>query len=166
MEQYLYSKNFIKHYFDNNIHYYLKYIDDNNNNIIYLQNYGYNLYFKKNFNLEITSQPNEAFLIIKDNKYYVKILEHKYLDRYSNKNSLKTGITNIQLYDMELNNENTKFKIELSYSINNYVNNKLNSDNLEYINIKKILDKVNIYIFNNENDDYYDDIFNWITNIE
>jgi hypothetical protein len=159
MEPYLYTKNFTKHYLDNN--YYLKYID-NNLTIIYLNKNSFHIYFKKNYNLDITLQPNEAFIILKNNKLYCKIIENKYLDRYSNKTPLKTGSMNIELYNLELNCSDTKFDIELSYCVNNYVYHKLNSDNLEYINIKQILNRLKINTFYGENKNCNNDIFNWI----
>ena len=165
MEQYLYNKNFTKCYIDNNPNeYYLIDIDENNNTIIYLKNTTYSLYLKKIFNLDINEQPDEAFLIINNYKYYLKLIEKKYLDKKSNKTSLKTGSMNKELYNQELNNnnDNHKFNIELAYCINNYIDSKLNSDDLEYKNIKKILSQLNINIFNGENENYYDTIYKWL----
>ena len=170
MEQYLYTKNFTKHYLDNI--YYLKYID-NNLTIIYLSKNSFHIYFKKIYNLDITLQEKELLSeIIKvvnevhgvalqeEDKLDLKnvnkrLIENKDLDRYSNKTALKTGSMNIELYNLELNcSDHTKFDIELSYCVNNYVYNKLNSYNLEYINIKQILNRLNINTFNGENQNY------------
>jgi len=166
MEQYLYTKNFTKHYIDNNNNnnnhnYYLEY-KDINITIVYINKNSYSTYLKKIYNIDITVNPDEVFLVIKNNNLCCKIIEHKYLNRYLNKNPLKTGATNIQLYDMDFNNDDKKIRIELSYSINNYVNSKLNSDNPENINIKKILNRLNINTFNNENQNYNTNIYNWI----
>ena len=164
MEQYLYTRNFTKKSLDNNNYYYLEY-KDNIVTIIYINKATYGLYLQKMYNINIIEKPDEAFIIIKNGNIYCKLIEKKFLDRYSNKNPLKTGATNIQLYDMELNNGDNgenKFRIKLSYSINNYVDSKLNSDNPENINIKKILNKLNINTFNSEDDNYYNNIFNWI----
>jgi len=162
MEQNLYTKNFTKQNLNNNHgEYYLEY-KDNNITIIYLNENSYSTYLKKMYNLDVTKNPDEAFLVIKNNNLNCKIIENKYLDRYSNKNSLKTGSTNIELYNLDLNAGNTKFEIELAYCINNYVDYKLNSDNPEYINIKKILNRLNINTFNGENENYNTCIFNWV----
>lgn len=164
MEQYLNNKNFTKQYFDDNSNYYLKHIDENNNTVIYLKNNSYQKYLKNMYNLEITEQPDEAFLIIKNNKYCFKLIEHKYINRYSDKTPLKTGSTNKELYDIDLNNDNHKFDIELSYGINNYIDSRLNSDDIEFKNIKKILSRLNINLFNRENENYYDILYDWISN--
>ena len=164
MEQYLNNKNFTKQYFDDNSNYYLKHCDENNNTVIYLKNNAYKTYLKSMYNLEITEQPDEAFLIINNNKHCIKLIEHKYLNRYSDKTPLKTGSTNKELYDIDLNNDTDKFNIELSYSINNYINYRLNSDDIEFRNIKKILSQLNINLFNSENENYCDTLYEWICN--
>jgi hypothetical protein len=59
--------------------YYYEYNDKiNNKKIIYLTQNGFKTYFKKNFNINnIYRKPDEAFIIIHNDEYHIKILEKK-----------------------------------------------------------------------------------------
>ena len=79
IENKLLENNYTKKILNNNKYgYYFEYNNSVNNlNVIYLKQTGFKLYFSKIFNINVYRQPDEAFLVKKDNIIYLKILEKK-----------------------------------------------------------------------------------------
>ena len=57
-----------------------------------------------------------------------------------------------------------KIKIKISYSfcVSEFLEKKLESQEIKYVNLKKINDKHNIKIFYGNRTDYFEKIFEWI----
>jgi hypothetical protein len=126
------------------------------------------MYFKKNFNIDTYKEPDEGYLIIKDNKYNLKILEKKNQNvAGSVDEKLKTGDFIKQEYELMINNNynNIKFNVSFAFCVSKYLQDKLTSNKPKYININKIMKKQNIEIFYGDDDNYFEKIYEWIINI-
>jgi hypothetical protein len=142
--------------------YYYQY-NKNDMTITYLTQSGFKLYCKKIYNIDVYKQPDEAFIISHDNKLYLKILEKKNQNvDGSVEDKLKTGLFNIKEYIKILNN---KFITSYAFCISQFLQDKFESNNIKYNNMKDILNEDNIKIFYGCNSDYFDKILNWINDI-
>ena len=149
--------------------YYFEYID-NNIKIIYLTQSGFVSYFAKEFNIDpkyLYRRPDEAFLILYNNQYYLKILEKKNQNcDGSVEDKLKTGLFNKKEYDEILQTQSTyKFIISYAFCISKFLQNKFESNQFKYNNIFKIMNDDDIKLFYGEDENYFDILFNWINKI-
>jgi len=151
------------------------YFTCNNNNakIIYLTQTGFKLYFKKKFNIDVYKHPDEAFLIISKNKYYIKILEKKNQNvNGSVEDKLKTGKFNKKEYEKIFEKCITnlklshKFDISYAFCISKFLQNKFMSNLPKYEIIKEIMTEDDIQIFYGEDENYFDKLFEWIHNYD
>jgi len=141
--------------------YYL-YKNIDNNKIIYLLQNGLKLYVKKMFNIELFRCPDEAYIIEKDGKYIIKILEKKAQNvEGSVETKLWSGPSLKREYEIIMG-EN--FSIEYAFCLSNFLKENINSDTKKYKTLKQILEESNINIFFGEDDDYFDKIYAWINN--
>jgi len=170
IENKLIDNNFIKVIMNpkNKYGYYYELVNENNK-IIYLTQSGFKLYFKNIFNINIHKHPDEAFIIITDNEYKIKILEKKNQNQDGSvEEKLKTGDFNKREYDKMINLQNTNtnitFIIEYAFCISKFLQNKFESNNIKYNIIKEIMLEDNINIFYGEDNNYLDEIYNWIIN--
>lgn len=168
IEPYLINKKYNKKILNNKnkYNYYYELIE-NGVTIIYFKKSGFKKYFEDIFNIKnIYREPDEAFLIIKNNSYYVKILEKKNQNRDGSIiEKLKTGRFNIKEYELMLNTGEIKFNINYTFCVNKYLENELCKQTEKYINFNKILKEDNINIFYGDNDDYFEKIYKWIITI-
>jgi hypothetical protein len=103
-----------------------------NNNIIYLTQSGLKLYIKLKFNINIYKHPDEAFIIFKNNNYYLKILEKKNQNvDGSVEDKLKTGKFNSREYEKMLNNTKYNFIISYAFCINKFLQEKFESNQIK-----------------------------------
>jgi hypothetical protein len=146
--------------------YYYKYEDiEKKQQIIYFTKSGFKMYFREHFDISTYKEPDEAFLIIKDGKYHLKILEKKNQNvSGSVEEKLKTGDFIRQEYELMLNDSNkkNKFQVSFAFCVSKYLQDKLTSNTPKYINMNKIMKKQNIEIFFGDNSDYHDKLYNWI----
>lgn len=148
--------------------YYYEFNDiDNKRKIIYFTKKGFKMYFRENFDTCTYKEPDEAYLIIKDNKYHLKILEKKNQNvEGSVEEKLKTGNFVKQEYELMLNdnNKNIIFAVSFAFCLSKFLQNKLISNIPKYININKIMKKENIKLFYGDDNDYFEQLYNWIIN--
>ena len=170
-EKYLYDKGFTKKKMNKNKNgYYLELLgkpDDNFHSIIYMKQSGFKTYINKNIDktISIYRNPDEAYLIkLKNNKYHLKIIEKKNQNvDGSVEDKLKTGSFNREEYILMF--ENFKdITIDYSFCVSEFLEKKLESDEIKYINIKKINEKHNIKTFYGNNSNYFDKLYEWINN--
>jgi hypothetical protein len=141
----------------------------NDMEITYVTKRGFSCLMQKEFLLDkknLYKEPDEAFIILRNNKYYLKIIEKKY-QRVPG--SAEDKIKNaIYIRDIEYKkNLNNKFtEVDLSYCVNKYLYKKLNCDKKKYIDLKEYLELNRVTIFCGDSKDYLKNIFNkYITNI-
>jgi hypothetical protein len=144
--------------------------DNINNNIIYFTKScknSFKLYFEKEFKIITYRQPDEAYLIKQDNNYILKILEKKNQNvEGSVEDKLKTGAFNRREYELMVNiHENIKFTVIYSFCVSKFLQDKLESDNQKYKNIKKIMEEDRIGLLYGDNDDYIDKLCEWINKL-
>jgi hypothetical protein len=145
--------------------YYYQYIKDNIN-IIYLKKNSFKLYFQKEFNIITYRQPDEAYLIKNDNKYILKILEKKNQNvEGSVEEKLKTGAFNRREYELMINNTEYNFSVVYCFCVSKFLQNKLESDNIKYKNIKKIMEEDKVGLLYGDDDNYIDKLCDWINKI-
>jgi hypothetical protein len=138
--------------------------NENNLNIIYFKKNSFKLYFEKEFNIITYRQPDEAYLIKNNNEYILKILEKKNQNvEGSVEDKLKTGAFNRREYELMLND---KFKVIYCFCVSKFLQEKLESDNIKYKNIKKIMDEDKIGYLYGDNADYVDKLCEWIKDIK
>ncbi len=142
-----------------------------NDNIIYFTKgckNTFKLYFEKEFKIITYRQPDEAYLIkLDDNNYILKILEKKNQNvDGSVEDKLKTGAFNRREYELMINiHENIKFKVIYYFCVSKFLQEKLESDNIKYKNIKKIMEEDTIGVLYGDEDNYQDKLSEWINNI-
>jgi hypothetical protein len=167
IEKILETKEYVKtcmNYKNKKCYYYTYNDKENNQEIIYFTKNGFKLYFRENFDIKPYKEPDEAFLIKKNDNFHLKILEKKNQNvNGSVEEKLKTGDFTRKEYEMIVNNENNnKFKVSFAFCISKFLQDKFESNNIKYINMKKIMKEQNIDIFYGENEDYYEKIYKWI----
>jgi len=145
--------------------YYFEYVNENYK-IIYLTQSGFRLYFKLKYNIDVYRNPDEAFLIIKEDKYYLKILEKKNQNvAGSVEDKLKTGQFNRREYEKMFKDSSLNIIISYSFCVSQYLKKQLNSNTKKYNNMKEIMAEDNINIFYGDDDNYFDKLFEWINEI-
>jgi hypothetical protein len=155
-----FSKNIIN---KNKYGYYFELVKENKK-IIYFTQSGCKLYLKKEFNIDVYKHPDEAFLIIEDNTFHLKILEKKNQNgNGSVEDKLKTGAFNKKEYSKMLSqNDKYKFTISYAFCVSKFLQNKFESKQIKYKIIKEIMEEDDIKIFYGEDEKYFDILFNWI----
>jgi hypothetical protein len=141
--------------------YYL-YKNIDNNKIIYVSQNGLKLYIKEKFNIELFRNPDEAYIIEKNGKYIIKILEKKAQNvEGSVETKLWSGPALKREYEIIMGNN---FVIEYAFCVSKFLQEKIISDDKKYKVLKQILDESNINIFYGEDCNYFDKIYEWINN--
>ena len=132
--------------------------------IIYLKQSGFKSYFKKQFNIDIYKQPDEAFIIFSNNKYHIKILEKKNQNvEGSVEDKLKTGQFNRREYEKMFEKTGIKFNVSYAFCISKFLQDKLQSiESNKYNNIKEIMEEDKIKVFYGEDQNYFSLLFEWI----
>ena len=181
IESKLIENNYIKHIINNNEkHYYFennynnnKYNNKNNKKkIIYMKQNNFKLFLEKEFDVDpedIYRKPDEAFLIISNNDYHLKILEKKNQNEEGSvEEKIKNGQFNIREYQKMLKDlfKDNKCKLTISYAfcISDFLKNKFTSDKKKYIIWNELLKEDNIKMFYGDDKNYLDNIFEWINN--
>jgi hypothetical protein len=142
--------------------YFFEFINKNYK-IIYLTQTGFKLYFKKYFNIDTYKCPDEAFLIFHNGNIYLKILEKKNQNvNGSVEDKLKTGKFNKTEYEKMLNITNINFNVNYAFCVSNFLQLKLQSKQIKYINMVKIMNEDNIKIFFGDEINYYNLLYDWI----
>ena len=141
--------------------YYL-YKNIDNNKIIYVSQNGLKIYIKQKFDIELFRNPDEAYIIEKNGKYIIKILEKKAQNvEGSVETKLWSGPALKREYEIIMGNN---FVIEYSFCISKFLQEKIISNDKKYKVLKQILDESNINIFFGEDSNYFDKIYEWINN--
>lgn len=149
---------------NNKYGYYYEYIDDNKK-IIFLTQSGFKQFFNIKFNIKIHKNPDEAFIIIKNETYTIKILEKKNQNvEGSVEDKLKTGAFNRNEYTRIFKKYNfpKEYNIHYAFCISNFLKNKFESNDIKYIIMKEIMKEDNIDIFYGEDENYFSLLLEWI----
>ncbi len=168
IEKHLDKFNYVKKEIYNNnnkTYYYYQYLNDYIN-IIYFKKNSFKLYFKKEFNIKIDKQPDEAYLIKIEDTYILKILEKKFQKgKGSVDEKLKTGDATRYEYGLILNNNKYKFIIEYCFCVSKFLQDKFESNDTKFKNFKKIIEKHKVGLLYGDDDNYIEKLFYWIYKI-
>jgi len=130
--------------------------------IIFTSQNGLKLYMKNKYDIELFRNPDEAYIIEKNGKYIIKILEKKAQNvEGSVETKLWSGPALKREYEIIMGNN---FVIEYSFCISKFLQEKIISNDKKYKVLKQILDESNINIFFGEDSNYFDKIYEWINN--
>ena len=141
--------------------YYL-YKNIDNNKIIYVSQNGLKIYIKQKFNIELFRNPDEAYIIEKNGKYIIKILEKKAQNvEGSVETKLWSGPALKREYEIIMGND---FVIEYAFCVSKFLQEKIISNDNKYKILKQILEESKINIFFGEDSNYFDKIYEWINN--
>lgn len=134
--------------------FYLEKVFDEQNSIIYLTQTAFNKYFELHFNKKGKRNPDEAYLIKKDGKYKVKIIEKKV------QNSEGSVIEKLQLgsYLLEEYSHYFNLEFEFAYCINDFLKEKYNAD--EFLRLKNEKHGIRVFFGNDAN--YFTQLNDWI----
>jgi len=165
-ENNLLEQGYIKKYFNeisNNIYdYYLEKIFENKK-IIFLLQFGLKKYIKNKYNINLFRSPDEAYIIEYNNgNNIIKILEKKEQNvNGSVETKLWSSPSLKREYELILGNN---FIIEYILCINNFLKNKIISDEPKYKTLNLILNESNIKILFGDDDNYFELLNNCINN--
>jgi hypothetical protein len=155
-----YIKNNITHKIKNVYDYYLSKTYENKTIIFLLQN-GLKTYMKNKYDIQLFRCPDEAYIIeYNDGKKIIKILEKKEQNvEGSVETKLWSGPALKREYELLLND---LFEVHYCFCVNNFLKKKITSTNQKYILLNIILKENEIPILYGEDDDYFDNLNNWI----
>lgn len=157
-----FSKNFYNNKSKKIYNYYLSKNYDDKTIIFVLQN-GLKNYIKTNYNIDIFRCPDEAYIIEFNNgKKIIKILEKK---EQNVEGSVETKLWSAQSlkreYELVLDNN---FEVHYAFCVNNFLKNKLTSNEKKYIILNKIFNENNINVLFGDDDNYFELLDLWINN--
>ncbi len=169
-ENYLMEKEqgFIKELLSKNKNGYYLIKDTPEKTIVYTKQYGFKEYVHKYIDKDISiyRNPDEAYLIKNKNngKYHLKIVEKKNQNSEGSvEEKLKTGQFNRDEYYLMFEKLNDNITIDYCFVVSDFLQKKFESPNQKYQNIKKINKNNNINIFYANNENYFNLLYNWIT---
>jgi hypothetical protein len=144
-----------------NDYYLLKIFEDKK--IIFTKQNAFKKYMKKIYNIDMVRKPDEAYIIDYNNgKKILKILEKKTQSvSGSVEDKILCGVAYKREYELLLPND---FEIDYAFCLNNYLKNKIESDNIKYKVLNIILKENNISLFFGYEEHYFDALDSWINN--
>jgi hypothetical protein len=134
--------------------------------VFVLQN-GLKTYMKKNYNIDTLFRcPDEAYIIeYSSGRKVIKILEKKEQNvEGSVETKLWAGHSLKREYEIVLEMEGFAFEVEYGFCVNEFLKNKLTSDNLKYTILNRIFKEDNIAVLFGDDDNYFATLDVWINN--
>jgi len=130
--------------------------------IYYVTKSGLKTFVKKHINMNITlyREPDEAYIIKKNDTYEFKILEKKNQNTEGSVDlKLYAGIGLLKEYRKSFDNN---FTISYAFCLNNYFKKKFSSNNMKYNNIQSVILESEIEIMYGSDENYFEQLDNWI----
>jgi len=132
--------------------------------IIFVLQYGLKKYIKNKYNIDLFRCPDEAYIIeYKNGNKIIKILEKK---EQNVNGSVETKLWSCpslkREYELVLLENN--IKIEYYLCVNNFLKNKLISNDKKYMILNIILNENDIKVLFGEDENYFILLNNWINN--
>lgn len=159
----LLNNGFTKIYYPNTKEYYLsKTLEDKT--IIFVLQTGLKKYIKYKYNINIFRCPDEAYIIqYNTGKILIKILEKKEQNvEGSVETKLWSGPSLKREYELVLNDD--KFIVNYAFCLSDFLKKKLNSNEIKYILLNKILQEDNIEVLFGDDENYFYTLDKWINN--
>jgi hypothetical protein len=143
--------------------YYLKYsFDDLQVDIYYASKKGFTRLIKILFDVSIFREPDEAYIIhyLVDDTYDVKIIEKKNQNTPGSvEDKLLAGNTIRKIYHKLLP---SKCRVSYAFCISDYLKSNFTSNTTKYKVLREIFVEDNIPFFYGEDNDYFENINQWI----
>jgi hypothetical protein len=134
-----------------------------NKTIHFVVQSGLKTYMKNKYNIEIFRYPDEAYIIEYTNgKKIIQVLEKKSqkVDG-SVETKLWSGPSLKREYELVLGKD---FNVFYGFCVNNFLKNKIISNNKKYIILNTILDENNISVLFGDDKNYFEILDNWFNN--
>jgi hypothetical protein len=164
IESMLLSKNFTKKKFTTSSDYYMeKNLSNPNIRLIYVKQFGLKTFMEEFYASSAIRKPDEAFICIEKSngkdKLTINILEKKYQSVEGSVDvKLWAGCALKREYELYYENKHT---INYSFALSEYLINKINSEDIKWVILKKILKENDINVFNPADLDYFTQVINW-----
>ncbi len=167
IESMLLSKKFTKKKFTTRSDYYMeKNLSNPNVKLIYVKQFGLKTFMEEFYASSSIRKPDEAFICIEksnepngQDKLTINVLEKKYQSVDGSVDvKLWAGCALKREYELYYENKHT---INYSFALSEYLINKLNSEDIKWVILKKILKENNINVFNPLDLDYFTQVVNW-----
>lgn len=130
--------------------------------IIFVTQSGLKGLLSKKFGIKLFRNPDEAYLIFKDGKYTLKILEKKEQNREGSvETKLWAGPSLKREYQIVCGDE---IQVEYAFCLSPFLKNKMLSGKEKYNILSQILKENNIDVFFGKDEDYFDKLNHWIHN--
>jgi hypothetical protein len=128
--------------------------------VYYVTKVGLKTFVKKHLNITLYREPDEAYIIKKNDTYEFKILEKK--------NQKSEGSVDLKLYaGIGLLDEYRKaFKnnciVSYGFCLSDYFKKKFSSNKMKYNNIQTVILEREIEIMYGKDEDYFEQLDNWV----
>ena len=138
------------------------YLEHEGLGIIYIKQGGLKSYFKHFFNKELVRNPDEAYILKRNNTYILKILEKKNQNvDGSVEDKLMTGVTMRFEYQDCLGEI---CQVEYAYCLSNYLKSRYTSETIpKYKSLRKFNSIYNIHVLFGDDEDYFTQLDNWLS---
>lgn len=136
---------------------------EENRQIVFVLQTNFKKYMYKKFGIDgIYKNPDDAYIIEKDGKIVVKILEKKAQNvEGSVEEKLWSAGYIKKAYQKMLGDD---FQVEYAYCVNSFLKKKLTSDVKKYQHLLEMFKEDGIEIFYGEDEDYCEKLYAWINN--
>lgn len=131
--------------------------------IVFVLQNGLKMYFREKYNIELFRFPDEAYIIkYKTGRNILKILEKKEQKvEGSVETKLWSGPSLKREYELILG---SKFEVHYGYCVNEFLKNKIISNNKKYVCLRTILEENNISVLFGDDENYFKTLDNWLNN--
>lgn len=117
-------------------------------------------FMKSRYGVDVFRWPDEAYVFERNGKVIVKILEKKAQNvNGSVETKLWSGPSLKREYELVLGEG---FEVHYGFCVNNFLKNKLTSDETKYKILNRILDENNIQVLFGDDSDYFERLQDWI----
>ena len=131
--------------------------------IIFVLQYGLKKYMKREYNIEIFRNPDEAFIIEYNNgRKILKIIEKKNQNVEGTiETKLWAGPSLKREYELVLGKD---FEVEYCFCVSNFLKNKMVSSKRKYVMLNTILIESGIVVLFGDDENYFETFDDWFNN--
>ena len=129
-------------------------------NVLYFSQSGLKKYIGSTYNCTLFRDPDEAYLIKKNGKYILKILEKK-CQNVDGSVDVKLCAAGYFIKEYK-NSLDDRFEVEYAFCLSKFLQEKYVSDEPKYTIMRKIHKEENVQVFFGEESDYLTKLSHWL----